>query len=144
FATTSDWGRIGQLLLQEGEWDGKRVISREYLREMQKPSPSEPTYGLGIWLANNEHQRRENEPPFLDPGIFYLDGRFKQRVYVIPDRELVIVRVGEDARGWEESALPNAVSLRWHLMTASLPLILCEGFLKTMAQLVWHRCPVLG
>jgi len=109
FATASDWGRVGQLLLHEGEWNGKRVISREYLREMLEPSPSEPTYGLGIWLANDDHQRREDEPPFLAPGIFYLDGRLKQRVYVIPSHDLVIVRVGENARGWEESALPNAV-----------------------------------
>jgi CubicO group peptidase (beta-lactamase class C family) len=109
FATASDWGRVGQLLLQEGQWDGKTVISREYLREMLKPSPSEPTYGLGIWLANDDHQRREAEPSFLASGIFYLDGRFKQRVYVIPSHDIVIVRLGENARGWEESALPNAV-----------------------------------
>jgi hypothetical protein len=76
---------------------------------MLKASPGEPTYGLGIWLANDEHQRREEEAPFTVPGIFYLDGRFKQRVYVVPSRDLVIVRVGENARGWEESALPNAV-----------------------------------
>jgi hypothetical protein len=109
FATASDWGRVGQLLLQEGEWDGKTVISRDYLREMLKPSPSEPTYGMGIWLANDDHQWREREPPFLVRGIFYLDGRYKQRVYVIPSHDIVIVRVGENARGWEESALPNAV-----------------------------------
>ena len=109
FATASDWGRVGQLLLQKGEWNGRRIISREYLREMLTPSPSEPTYGLGIWLANNDRQRRESEPPFLATDIFYLDGRFKQRVYVIPSHDLVIVRVGENARGWQESALPNAV-----------------------------------
>lgn len=108
FATARDWGRVGQLLLQEGECDGKRIISREYLRELLLPSPSEPTYGLSIWLANNDHQLRENEPPFASPGIFYLDGRFKQRVYVIPEQNLVIVRVGHNAKGWEESALPNA------------------------------------
>jgi CubicO group peptidase (beta-lactamase class C family) len=109
FATVSDWGRVGQLLLNEGQWGGRTVVSRDYLREMLKPSPSEPTYGLGIWLANDDHQRLEDEPPFLAPGIYYLDGRFKQRVYVIPSHAIVIVRVGENARGWEESALPNAV-----------------------------------
>ena len=98
FATASDWARVGQLLLHEGEWEGKTVISRDYLREMLKPSPSEPIYGLGIWLANDDHQRREGEPPFLASGIFYLDGRFKQRVYVIPSHDIVIVRVGENAR----------------------------------------------
>jgi CubicO group peptidase (beta-lactamase class C family) len=109
FATATDWARIGLLLLDEGQCDGRTVVPREFLREMLKPSPTEPTYGLGIWLADDEHQRREDEAPFAVPGIFYLDGRFKQRVYVIPSRDTVIVRVGENARGWEESALPNAV-----------------------------------
>jgi CubicO group peptidase (beta-lactamase class C family) len=109
FASPEDWARLGLLLLHEGEADGKPVVHRSYLREMLKPSPTEPTYGLGIWLANDEHQRREGEPPFATPGIFYLDGRYKQRVYVIPSRDTVIVRVGANARGWEESALPNAV-----------------------------------
>lgn len=99
FATASDWGRVGELLLHEGEWEGKTVISRGYLGEMLKPSPSEPIYGLGIWLANDDHQRRECEPPFLASGIFYLDGRFKQRVYVIPSHDIVIVRLGENADG---------------------------------------------
>ncbi len=109
FATARDWARVGLLLLHEGEWEGKTIVPSGYIREMLKPSPEEPTYGLGIWLANDEHQRRENEAPFLTAGIFYLDGRFKQRVYVIPAHDVVIVRVGENARGWEESALPNAV-----------------------------------
>jgi hypothetical protein len=49
------------------------------------------------------------EAPFLADGIFYLDGHAKQRVYVAPSQRLVIVRVGENARGWDESALVNAV-----------------------------------
>src|SRR3954454_2920794 len=109
FARPEDWARVGLLLLHEGQCDGKAVVPKGFIREMLKPSPTEPTYGLGIWLANDEHQLREEEAPFAAPGIFYLDGRFKQRVYVVPSRDLVIVRVGENARGWEESALPNAV-----------------------------------
>ena len=109
FARTEDWARLGLLLLHEGRCDGRQIVPPDFIREMVKTSPTEPTYGLGIWLANDEHQRQDREPPFAAPGIFYLDGRFKQRVYVIPSRDLVIVRVGENAKGWEESALPNAV-----------------------------------
>jgi CubicO group peptidase (beta-lactamase class C family) len=109
FARTEDWARLGLLLLHEGQYNGKAVVPPDYIREMLKPSPTEPTYGLGIWIANDEHQRQDREPPFAAPGIFYLDGRFKQRVYIIPSRDVVIVRVGENAKGWEESALPNAV-----------------------------------
>jgi CubicO group peptidase (beta-lactamase class C family) len=109
FARTEDWARLGLLLLHEGRCDGEAVVPSAFIREMLKPSPTEPTYGLGIWLANDEHQRRQEEAAFAVPGIFYLDGRFKQRVYIVPSRDLVIVRVGENARGWDEAALPNAV-----------------------------------
>ena len=73
------------------------------------PVPTEPVYALGIWLASNEHQAKEGEQPFETPGIFYLDGHAKQRVYIVPGKDLVIVRVGENGRGWDEAALPNAV-----------------------------------
>jgi CubicO group peptidase (beta-lactamase class C family) len=109
FADPVDWARLGLLLLHEGEIQGKTVVPNVFVREMLKPSPTEQTYGLGIWLADNEHQLRQEEASFAAPGVFYLDGRFKRRVYVVPSRELVIVRVGENARGWDEAALPNAV-----------------------------------
>src|SRR3954451_18223422 len=109
FTRPEDWARLGLLLLHEGRCDGRQIVPPDFIREMIRPSPTEPTYGLGIWLANDEHQRQDREPPFAAPGIFYLDGRFKQRVYIVPSRDVVIVRVGENAKGCEESALPNAV-----------------------------------
>src|SRR3954451_4419730 len=72
FADPADWARLGLLLLHEGECEGRAVVPRVFVREMIKPSPTEPTYGLGIWLASDEHQRREEEAPFAEPGNFYL------------------------------------------------------------------------
>lgn len=109
FAAPDDWARVGLLLLHDGEVGGRPVVPKEFVGAMLRPSPAEPSYGLGIWLADDARQRREGEAPFAEPGIFHLDGRHKQRVYIIPTRQAVIVRVGENARGWEESALPNAV-----------------------------------
>ena len=84
------------MLLHGGEWNGRQIIPRDYMKELTVPSPTEPVYALGIWLANNEHQAKEDEPPFEAAGIFYLDGHSKQRVYVVPDKDLVVVRVGEN------------------------------------------------
>jgi CubicO group peptidase (beta-lactamase class C family) len=109
FATPEDWAKVGLMLLNGGEWNGRQLVPRDYLREMLVPSPREPVYALGIWLANNEHQAKEEEESFLADGIFYIDGHSKQRVYVVPSHDLVIVRVGENARGWDEAALANAV-----------------------------------
>jgi CubicO group peptidase (beta-lactamase class C family) len=109
FATTTDWAKVGLLLLHDGIWDGRQIVSREFLRALITPSPTEPFYGLGIWLERADRMCIDAEGPFLGDGIFYLDGHSKQRVYVVPAQRLVVVRVGENARGWDESALVNAV-----------------------------------
>ena len=129
-ADPEDWAKLGLLLLYDGEWNGRQIVPRSYLKEMLRPSPTEPVYALGIWLANNEHQAKEEEQPFEAPGIFYLDGHSKQRAYIVPGKDLVIVRVGENGRGWDEAALPNAV-----LHRAEGP-----GFCRTVASgKVWRR-----
>ena len=50
FATPTDWAKVGLLLLHDGVCDGRQIISREFLKELITPSPTEPFYGLGIWL----------------------------------------------------------------------------------------------
>jgi CubicO group peptidase (beta-lactamase class C family) len=109
FATTDDWAKVGLLLLHQGMWEGRQIVSRAFLQELITPSPTEPFYGLGIWLERPDRMANDAEKPFLADGIFYLDGHSKQRVYVAPAQRLVVVRVGENARGWDESALVNAV-----------------------------------
>jgi hypothetical protein len=78
-------------------------------REMKQPSPTEPRYGLGIWLAHNPSQAEEKQQTFLDEGIFWLDGHAAQREYIAPALSVAVVRVGENGRGWDEAALPDAV-----------------------------------
>ena len=45
-----------------------------------------------------------------DKDIIYLDGFGGQRVYVIPSKELVIVRTGAGQMKWDDSVLPNTIS----------------------------------
>src|SRR5699024_11801430 len=83
-ATARDFLRIGQLFLQEGQWDGKQLISAEFLKMMRMPGFEEtPQYGAGLWLDD------EYESPF-----YLLRGHLGQYVIVIPDQELVICRLG--------------------------------------------------
>jgi CubicO group peptidase (beta-lactamase class C family) len=109
FATTTDWAKVGLLLLHKGMWKGRQIVSREFLQELITPSPTEPFYGLGIWLERPDRMVIDAEGPIQADGIFYLDGHSKQRVYVAPVERLVVVRVGENARGWDESALMNTL-----------------------------------
>src|SRR3954469_11706881 len=42
FARPEDWARLGLLLLHEGECEGRTVVPRAFIREMLRPSPTEP------------------------------------------------------------------------------------------------------
>ena len=66
-------------------------------------------YGFHVWLGNEGIRREEedHDEPFVEALILYLDGKHYQRVYVIPSRELVIVRVGERGADWDYAFLPN-------------------------------------
>ncbi|MCR9245894.1 MAG: beta-lactamase family protein [bacterium] len=101
-ATARDWARIGELVRHRGAVDGQTVVGSNWFDELERPSPHRATYGLHIWLhaADTDHGT---------PAFVYLDGKSKQRVFVIRDHELVIVRTGENARGWSEAEIVGLV-----------------------------------
>lgn len=109
FATARDWLRLGLLMRQGGRWAGRQIVPGAWLDEMLTPSPLEPSYGLHVWLGTTRPPSRERDwsEPFAARDTFMLVGAAEQRVYVIPSHELVIVRLGREAPGWDDPYLPN-------------------------------------
>lgn len=111
-AAPRDWARVGQLMLDEGRVGATQVVPRDYVVRMTLPSPNNPDYGWQIWRAENgpgstiSKQRTE---PIADARAFWLSGRGEQRVYVLPEERLVIVRVGEAPSSWDDAYLPNTL-----------------------------------
>jgi len=103
FATARDWARVGALVLADGVVDGQQVVPRAWLERMLEPSTFEPGYGLHIWL--NPGDVAAGVPRFIK-----LDGGKKQRVYVLPEERVVIVRLGEQARYWDDTFLPRIIA----------------------------------
>src|SRR5690554_2916230 len=84
YATTRDYARIGQLILNNGKWNGEEVISSETLNTLLSPFDlNEAHYGLHFWCYN---------PPVL-PAV-YARGILCQYIVVIPSLNVVIVRTG--------------------------------------------------
>ena len=119
-ATAKDWLRIGLLILNKGKIGDQRVVSEQWIDAMTNPSDLNPNYGYLTWLGR-EHQenRMYNEKssstayhsePFIDKDIIYLDGFGGQRVYIVPSKNLVIVRTGSIRMSWDDSRLPNLIS----------------------------------
>lgn len=89
-ATAYDWAKFGQLYLDDGVWDEKRLLPqgwREYVTR-HTPQSGANSYGAGFWTI--EHSDLEGLPK----DTFYANGFQGQYVIVVPSRSLVIVRLG--------------------------------------------------
>lgn len=81
-----DFARFGKLYEHYGNWNGKQLLDSSFVATSIKPRfEKSPHYGYGLWLENY----REKE-------IFYLRGILGQYVIVIPEDDLIIVRLGKD------------------------------------------------
>jgi CubicO group peptidase (beta-lactamase class C family) len=92
YATTRDYAKFGQLLLNEGKWGSETLIDSSTLAELTSPFSTEtPQYGLHFWLLDDpEHP------------AFYARGILGQYIIVIPSLEMVVVRTGHQRK--EKSA----------------------------------------
>jgi CubicO group peptidase (beta-lactamase class C family) len=92
YGSTRDWARLGLLMLNRGIFEGDTVLSPEWVDYMSTPAPaSDGTYGATVWLKEPDV---ENALVDVPAEIFFADGFLGQRVYVIPSKKLVVVRMG--------------------------------------------------
>lgn len=94
FATPRDWARFGLLYLQDGTWQGKRILPEGWVKYSTTPArKSDNQYGVQFWLNKGTHEIKGH------PDIYYCDGFHGQRVFIIPSKDLVIVRMGLNNHG---------------------------------------------
>lgn len=97
WTTANDLAALGQLYLNDGKLpSGERILPEGWVRYVSTPSgPQPPTgtfgYGAGFWLLNKE----EGVPS----DTFAAIGNRGQYVVIVPSRQVVIVRRGEDPAG---------------------------------------------
>jgi hypothetical protein len=89
WATARDWAKFGLLYLHNGNWNGEALFTQKWVDYVTTPTPtSNGTYGAQFWL-NVENQYKD-----VPKNMYFADGYQGQRVYILPDQELVIVRFG--------------------------------------------------
>jgi CubicO group peptidase (beta-lactamase class C family) len=94
WATPRDWGKFGLLYLHNGNWNGQQIFAKDWVKYTATPTPtSNGTYGAQFWL-NAEGQFKD-----VPKNMYFADGYQGQRVYILPDQDLVIVRM---ALSWME------------------------------------------
>jgi hypothetical protein len=89
WATARDWAKFGLLYLHNGNWNGEELFNKKWVDYITTPTPtSNGTYGAQFWL-NAEKQFKE-----VPANMYFADGYQGQRVYILPDQDLVIARFG--------------------------------------------------
>ena len=89
WATARDWAKFGLLYEHNGDWNGETLFTKEWVDYITQPTPtSNGRYGAQFWL-NAEKQFKD-----VPKNMYFADGYQGQRVYVLPDEDLVIVRFG--------------------------------------------------
>ncbi|WP_420573515.1 DUF2306 domain-containing protein [Kordia sp.] len=99
--STRDMAKIGQLMLQEGNWNGKQLINKDWLAKTTTTvtskdtvnkryyrdvsSPLEQSYGYMWWIFDRFYDNPDFE------GAYSATGAFGQYITVIPKREVVVV-----------------------------------------------------
>lgn len=97
YASARDWARLGQLCLQDGVWQGRRLLPEGWIGYSTTPTPNNPlrNYGAHFWLnADPEDSRRQRTWPTLPADAYSMNGFQGQRVIVVPSKDLVVVRLG--------------------------------------------------
>ncbi|KAA9333817.1 serine hydrolase domain-containing protein [Adhaeribacter soli] len=93
YSNARDFARLGQLYLKNGIWKGDTLVPPAYVKASLTPThlPDKLSgakgdfYGLHWWLI----------PDYKGLEIFYARGILGQYIIMVPEKELVIVRLGE-------------------------------------------------
>ncbi|MBZ6078981.1 serine hydrolase domain-containing protein [Microvirga puerhi] len=81
-----DHARLGELIKNKGQWDGRQLLSREWVETMLVPSRLNPTYGL-LWWLNTDRLLYSQAP---ETSVFALGGG-SNIIWIDEPRDLVIV-----------------------------------------------------
>jgi CubicO group peptidase (beta-lactamase class C family) len=81
-----DQALIGQMLLNDGMANGRRILSSEWIRDMRTPCAIAPYYGYLIWL---NHEGRVF--PSVPASSFFGVGAGSSFTWVEPERQMVVI-----------------------------------------------------
>ncbi len=100
YATAHDWARFGQFLLQDGVWNGQRLLPEGYVAMMHAPaSTSKGQYCQGqLWCWGPDGKTPDGKNPDvtfkLPSDTYWMLGHDGQSIAIVPSKDLVFVRLG--------------------------------------------------
>jgi CubicO group peptidase (beta-lactamase class C family) len=116
YLTAREWAKFGEFVRNRGLHGGVQLIPAELFDELARGTEANPAYGLTWWLNADvpaaqraEIRQLQNNFGGMDrvpglEGMITAAGMFKQRLYVIPSRRMVVVRFGNSVGGQFDDA----------------------------------------
>jgi CubicO group peptidase (beta-lactamase class C family) len=106
FARQSDWLRVAELLLNNGNYQGDEVISPRWVPQLLKPSGSNPNYASYLRLGQHP---APGASPYATGDVLMVEGG-GNRMWLVPSLQLAILRTGgQPAADWDDGRIPNFV-----------------------------------
>jgi CubicO group peptidase (beta-lactamase class C family) len=81
--------RVGRLLLREGDWNGKTILSKDAVKQVTGDAGLPGHCGMGFWT------NADGRYPNLPKDTYYGAGAGDQLLIVVPSLNLIVVRNGE-------------------------------------------------
>ncbi|PSM50520.1 serine hydrolase [Chroococcidiopsis sp. CCALA 051] len=105
YATARDWARFGLLYLQDGMWEGQRILPEGWVKYSRTPTPAAPkkNYGAHFWLMNVS-------TPSGHSKIMTAQGFQDQYTAIIPSHQLVIVHLGRNKNRTRQQFIPRVLA----------------------------------
>jgi CubicO group peptidase (beta-lactamase class C family) len=116
------WVRMAMLVMNDGVWEGTRLLPEGYADAMRTATDENPHYGMGVWVAGPYLAKRgfahpsvpygkvDHREPYLDKDLTLFDGNANQVVYMIPSQDMIILRTGSNPpkdKPWDNTVIPN-------------------------------------
>ena len=96
-----DFAKLGQLFLNDGEFNGKQILNLKFIDQMRTPTKlSAGAYGMGLWINDDVPDKH-----------YYFRGLYGQYIIIIPEKQMIIVRTGMDKREiFDQKGRPKQVA----------------------------------
>ena len=96
FMTPHDMSRFGQMMLQQGEWGGRQIVSKAWVEASSQQQTAKGDYPYGFyWHLNRGEKRR-----FEGADGYMAVGALGQLIAVVPEHDLVVVVTSTNTKPW--------------------------------------------
>ncbi len=107
YATARDFAKLGALYLNKGNWNGQQIVDSNYVQQSLTPvnvadekGKNIDYYGYAWWFTKHKAL-----------NVFYMRGIQGQYVLLVPEKNLIIVRLGEKKMKSTDDIAPDDVYL---------------------------------